>query len=59
MKSYVVKLVFRSFDLRSLFGNRHIQWKIYDIVSGQVANDNVYETVNYYSMGIFSASEAV
>jgi hypothetical protein len=33
--------------------------KQYDIVSGPVANDNVYETVNYYSMGIFSAEEAV
>jgi hypothetical protein len=33
--------------------------KKYDILSGPVANDNVYETVNYYSMGIFSAEEAV
>ncbi|MDR1429934.1 MAG: DUF3990 domain-containing protein, partial [Spirochaetaceae bacterium] len=33
--------------------------KKYDILSGPVANDNVYETVNFYSMGIFSAAEAV
>jgi hypothetical protein len=33
--------------------------KKYDIVSGPVANDTLYETVNYYSMGIFSALEAV
>jgi hypothetical protein len=33
--------------------------KKYDILSGPVANDNVYETVNYYSMGVFSAEEAV
>ncbi|MDR1288395.1 MAG: DUF3990 domain-containing protein [Treponema sp.] len=33
--------------------------KKYDILSGPVANDNVYETVNYYSMGIFSVEEAV
>jgi hypothetical protein len=33
--------------------------KNHDIVSGPVANDNVYETVNFYSMGIFSAAEAV
>jgi hypothetical protein len=33
--------------------------KKYDIVSGPVANDTVYETVNYYSMGIFSASETI
>jgi hypothetical protein len=33
--------------------------KKYDIVSGPVANDNVYETVNYYSMGIFSTPEAI
>jgi hypothetical protein len=33
--------------------------KKYDILSGPVANDNVYETVNYYSMGILSTEEAV
>ncbi|MDR1388395.1 MAG: DUF3990 domain-containing protein, partial [Treponema sp.] len=33
--------------------------KKYDILSGPVANDNVYETVNLYTMEIFSAAEAV
>jgi len=33
--------------------------KKYDMIKGPVANDSVYETVNYYMSGIFTAEQAI